>query len=64
MLRLAEKRRRAKQRLDPRSLPMEARVELALDEGDLAEARIQVKRAKSKARYRPDRRPWWKRIAR
>ncbi len=64
VLRLAGERRRARAVADPRSLPTEARVELALKEGDLAEARIQVKRAKSKARYRPDRRPWWRRLAR
>jgi galactose-3-O-sulfotransferase len=64
VLRLAEQRRRSKETRDPRSLPVEARVELALREGELAEARLQTRRAKSKARYRPERRPWSRWLAR
>jgi hypothetical protein len=60
VLRIAEERRRAKETFDPRSLPLEARVELALKEGELADARLQAKRAKSKARHQPPpRRRWW-----
>jgi len=58
VLHLAEQRRRSREPHDPRSLPLEARVEIALREGELAAARIQVRRAKSKARYRPEARPW------
>ena len=64
VLRTAEQRRRAKETHDPRSLPIEARVELALKEGELAFARLQVRRAKSKARYGPQRRSWFRRLAR
>ena len=64
VLRVAEQRRRAKEVHDPRSLPLEARIELALKEGELACARLQAKRAKSKARYTPERRSWFRRRAR
>jgi hypothetical protein len=64
VLRVAEQRRRAKETHDARSLPIEARVELALKEGELAFARLQARRAKSKARNGPERWPWFRRLAR
>jgi hypothetical protein len=58
VLRAAEQHR--KDPVDPRSLPFDARVALAVKEGELADARLQAKRAKSKARHQPPpRRRWW-----
>jgi hypothetical protein len=50
VLLLAEQRRRAKDPVDVRSLPVDARVELALKEGEVADARLRARRAKNKAR--------------
>jgi hypothetical protein len=50
VLLLAEQRRRTKDPVDVRSLPVDARVELALKEGEVADARLRARRAKNKAR--------------